>query len=71
LNEYRISRVTVADVHQMLRSPEPPVIVDLRHPLDFLHEPRVLPGALRITAEEVAADAHKLPKDRDLILYCT
>jgi membrane protein DedA with SNARE-associated domain/rhodanese-related sulfurtransferase len=48
-----------------------PYIVDLRHPLDYLPDPRVLPGAVRIGPTELAAHAELIPRDRDVILYCT
>ncbi|MGP8260496.1 MAG: VTT domain-containing protein [Acidobacteriaceae bacterium] len=48
-----------------------PYIVDLRHPLDYLPDPRVLPGAVRIGPSEVARHAEQIPRDRDIILYCT
>jgi membrane protein DedA with SNARE-associated domain/rhodanese-related sulfurtransferase len=50
---------------------EKPYIVDLRHPLDYLPDPRVLPGAVRIGPTELAAHAELIPRDRDVILYCT
>ena len=48
-----------------------PYIVDLRHPLDYLPDPRVLPGAVRIGPDEVARHAERIPRDRDVVLYCT
>ena len=48
-----------------------PYIVDLRHPLDYLPDPRVLPGAVRIGPSELARHADQIPRDRDIILYCT
>ena len=48
-----------------------PFIVDLRHPLDYLPDPRVLPGAVRIGPAELARLADRIPRDRDIILYCT
>jgi membrane protein DedA with SNARE-associated domain/rhodanese-related sulfurtransferase len=50
---------------------EQPYIVDLRHPLDYLPDPRVLPGAVRIGPTELAAHSERIPRDRDVILYCT
>ncbi len=49
----------------------PPFIVDLRHPLDYLPDPRVLPGAVRIGPNELTAHNEIIPRDRDVILYCT
>ena len=54
-----------------LRGNIPPFIVDLRHPLDYLPDPRVLPGAIRISPGEIAAQSEVIPRDRDVILYCT
>ena len=48
-----------------------PYIVDLRHPLDYLPDPRVLPGAVRIGPTELESMANQIPRDRDVILYCT
>jgi membrane protein DedA with SNARE-associated domain/rhodanese-related sulfurtransferase len=48
-----------------------PYIVDLRHPLDYLPDPRVLPGAVRIGPPDLEAMAGQIPRDRDVILYCT
>jgi membrane protein DedA with SNARE-associated domain/rhodanese-related sulfurtransferase len=49
----------------------PPFIVDLRHPLDYLPDPRVLPGAIRIGPNELTQHSEIIPRDRDVILYCT
>jgi membrane protein DedA with SNARE-associated domain/rhodanese-related sulfurtransferase len=49
----------------------PPFVVDLRHPLDYLPDPRVLPGALRIGPNELKQHSEIIPRDRDVILYCT
>jgi membrane protein DedA with SNARE-associated domain/rhodanese-related sulfurtransferase len=48
-----------------------PFIVDLRHPLDYLPDPRVLPGAVRIGPNEIVQCSYAFPRDRDVILYCT
>ena len=49
----------------------PPFIVDLRHPLDYLPDPRVVPGSVRVSPTDLTAHSSRLPRDRDLILYCT
>ena len=50
---------------------ELPFIVDLRHPLDILPDPRVLPGALRIGPDDLKQRSSMIPRDRDIVLYCT
>ena len=76
LLDLRASRIEPSELLGMLQTAAaqgniPPFIVDLRHPLDYLPDPRVLPGALRIGPTELAAHADMLPRDRDVILYCT
>jgi membrane protein DedA with SNARE-associated domain/rhodanese-related sulfurtransferase len=48
-----------------------PFIVDLRHPLDYLPDPRVVPGAVRVGPAELGMHSDRIPRDRDVILYCT
>jgi len=48
-----------------------PFIIDLRHPLDVLTDPLVLPGALRIGPDELKQRREIIPTDRDIVLYCT
>jgi membrane protein DedA with SNARE-associated domain/rhodanese-related sulfurtransferase len=48
-----------------------PFIVDLRHPLDVMTDPLVLPGALRIGPDELKQRREIIPTDRDIVLYCT
>lgn len=50
---------------------EPPFIVDLRHPLDILPDPRALPGAVQIGPQELKERNSVIPRDRDIVLYCT
>jgi membrane protein DedA with SNARE-associated domain/rhodanese-related sulfurtransferase len=76
LSQIRSMRLEPAELMQMLDSAAehgntPPFIVDLRHPLDYLPDPRVLPGALRIGPNELTQHNAVIPRDRDVILYCT
>jgi membrane protein DedA with SNARE-associated domain len=71
LRELDQARIAPQDLYQMIESRQPLVILDLRHPLDSLTDPRTLPGALRVLPDEVTARVDLLPKDRDIILYCT
>jgi membrane protein DedA with SNARE-associated domain/rhodanese-related sulfurtransferase len=76
LQQVRELRLEPSELKTMLDSAErdgltPPFIVDLRHPLDYLPDPRVLPGALRIGPNELKQHSEIIPRDRDVILYCT
>jgi membrane protein DedA with SNARE-associated domain/rhodanese-related sulfurtransferase len=48
-----------------------PFIIDLRHPLDVLTDPEVVPGALRIGPDELKLHRDEIPQDREVVLYCT
>jgi membrane protein DedA with SNARE-associated domain/rhodanese-related sulfurtransferase len=76
LQQVREMRLEPVELKEMLDDAEksgntPPFIVDLRHPLDYLPDPRVLPGALRIGPNELKQHSEIIPRDRDVILYCT
>jgi hypothetical protein len=71
LKELYKSRISPQDVRQLLDAGERIVILDLRHPLDSVTDPRTLPGAIRVLPSEVTNHADILPKDEEIILYCT
>jgi membrane protein DedA with SNARE-associated domain len=71
LRELDQARIAPQEVIAMIESGESLVILDLRHPLDSVTDPRTLPGALRVLPDEVTARADLLPKNQDIVLYCT
>jgi membrane protein DedA with SNARE-associated domain len=71
LRELRIARITPQELKQKLDDGEELVIVDLRHSLDFEADPETIPGAFRIDAKELEERNDRLPRDREVILYCT
>jgi membrane protein DedA with SNARE-associated domain len=64
-------RITPQDLREMLDTGQKPIILDLRHPLDSITDPRTLPGALRVLPDDLIIRSDVLPKNRDIILYCT
>jgi membrane protein DedA with SNARE-associated domain len=71
LRDLRMSRISPKEVQTLITSGASPYIVDLRHPLDFLPNPKLIPGAVRILPEKVLEHLGEFPRDRDIILYCT
>jgi len=53
LKQVRTSRLDPVELKRMLDGGQNPYIVDLRHPLDYLPDPRVLPGAVRLSPESL------------------
>ena len=63
--------ITPEELKLRLDAAEPITLIDLRHPLDFLSDPRSIPGALRISPDEIPSRHREIPRDRDVVLYCT
>jgi len=65
------ARLEPDELKRQLDAGEPVYIVDLRHPLELVPDPFTLPGALHVSPEALAARVHEIPRDRDVVLYCT
>jgi membrane protein DedA with SNARE-associated domain/rhodanese-related sulfurtransferase len=65
------SRLEPEELKRQLDAGEPVFIVDLRHPLELLPDPYTLPGALHLSPEALTQRAQEIPRDRDIVLYCT
>jgi hypothetical protein len=64
-------KLEMTELKQKIDAGEELVIVDLRHSMDFEADPHTIPGAFRIDASELEEHDERLPRDRDVILYCT
>lgn len=71
LRSLRVARITPEELLAELDAGADLVIVDLRHKIDNDAEPRTLPGAMRLPAEELEQRGTELPRNRPLILYCS
>jgi hypothetical protein len=71
LRRLRIGRITVEELDDLMASQDPPVIVDLRHALDVGTTPFRIPGALHMTPEEIMDRHEELPRNRDIVTYCS
>jgi membrane protein DedA with SNARE-associated domain len=71
LKELEKARIAPQELLKMLDSGQPVVILDLRHPLDSVTDERTLPGAIRVLPDDVTSRADMLPKNQEIVLYCT
>ena len=71
LKELRMARITVDELHQKLETGENPIILDLRSHAELERDPSLIRGARHVTMEEVKLWQHEIPRDRDIILYCS
>ena len=47
------------------------VFLDARSPSSWAASDRQIPGAIRLPLDEVRAHADALPRDREMVAYCT
>jgi len=71
MKELAAARLDPADLKRQLDEGEEVFIVDLRHPLEFLPDPYTLPGAMHFSPESLQSRHHEIPRDRDVVLFCT
>ncbi len=67
----RMARISVAQLYELIQAGAAPVIIDVRSATARSLEPAWIPGALHISLPDAAKHVKALPKDRDIILYCT
>ena len=67
----RMARIGVDELYRLIDAGLKPVIVDVRSPTARALEPRRIPGALHVPLHAVDQHVKDLPRDREIILYCT
>ena len=65
------SRLTVAEVKDLIDRGHPVTFIDSRNPIAWGSSKVNLPGARRIPIDQVERHLAALPRDRRLIVYCT
>jgi len=71
IRKLRVSRITPQELKEEIDSGLPVVIVDLRNELALDEDSVQIHGALRLTPEELEVRHEEIPRDREIILYCT
>ncbi len=71
IEQVKGDRITPDELKHKLEAGERPVIIDLRHPLDVLTDPRTLPGAIQISPEELENRNREINRDGEIVLFCT
>ena len=71
IRSLRVSRMTVDELKAAIDRGERPFVVDLRHKLEFLVNPRTVSTAVRISPDELSLRHAEIPRDREVVLYCT
>ena len=67
----RVSRIAVDELYRMMDAGEQPLVVDVRSATARTLQPQRIPGAVHVPLNSVDEHARNLPRDREIILYCT
>jgi membrane protein DedA with SNARE-associated domain len=69
LKKLEVARITPEELRGRMVAGESLYIVDLRTTLDNVWPP--IPGAIRLSIENLTSNSVQIPRDREIILYCT
>jgi len=62
--------ISVVALRELLKSSEPPIVLDVRRQQDFANSPNIIPAATRRPPESVDSWADELPTNRQVVAYC-
>lgn len=71
LRQLRIARISPEELMRKLEAGEEVVVVDLRHRMEFEADGEKVRGALHFSPEEMESRHQEIPRDRDVVVYCT
>jgi membrane protein DedA with SNARE-associated domain/rhodanese-related sulfurtransferase len=71
LHALRMARIAVDELHQKQEAGENLIILDLRSQLELDQDPALIRGAIHLAVDEVELRHQEIPRDRDIILYCS
>jgi len=71
LRRLRGARITPEELKERFDRGEDLFVVDLRHPIDVEVDPQQIPGAVLLSPDDLDARHTEIPRDREIILYCT
>jgi len=63
--------ITPDALHALLAANQEILLYDVRVPLDLLADSELIVGAKRIPPKDVLENPSLIPKDKDLVVYCT
>ena len=64
-----VARISAEELHAMLRAGSDVTIVDVRS--HIAQDADLIPGAIRIPTEDLPSRHEEIPRDREIVLFCT
>lgn len=69
LKQLDVARITPAELRDRIDAGEDLYIVDLRNKVE--NDATSVPGAIRLAAEDLSVNSNQIPRDREIILFCS
>ena len=66
-----VERITVDELKEMLEKKAPVTILDVRTGSSYDDSTMKIKGALRIAPDEMETRMKEIPRDREIVTYCT
>lgn len=67
----RVARISVEELKRLMDAGQQPLILDVRTTLMVALDPRTIPGAIRFHIDELDLRLADVPRDKEIILFCT
>ena len=64
-------RITVDELKRRMEAGEDFTVIDVRNPQAWAESDSVLPGAIRVTPDELEEILPRIPKNKPVVAYCT
>ncbi|MBV9154862.1 MAG: VTT domain-containing protein [Acidobacteriaceae bacterium] len=71
IRKLRTERITPQQARELIESEDPVTVIDLRHPSEVEREGMKILGALVLRPDELRSRSGEIPRDQQIILYCT
>jgi membrane protein DedA with SNARE-associated domain/rhodanese-related sulfurtransferase len=70
LNSLRATRIGVAELNDLIRRGEAPIVLDVRSRTHRQLDPRMIPGARAVDLDELESALPQIPPNGDVVVYC-
>lgn len=71
LRKLQMAKITVDELRKKQEAGDNPVILDLRSRLELAQSPMLIVGAIQMHMDQVSDRHEEIPRDRDIVLYCS
>jgi rhodanese-related sulfurtransferase len=65
-----MAQIRAEELKEKMDRGEDLAILDVRHPVEFHADPRVIPGAVFTPLEELKEEDYARLRDKEVIVYC-